>query len=240
MSPVSLWRRMIAEAVGTFILVLIGPMAASVDVITAPDHVVGHGALGWTGIGLCFGLAVMVAIYAIGHISAAHINPAVTIGLWATGRFPRREVLPYIAAQLAGAIVAGFTQRALIYSQLAPLGGIGLTNLGTTDLFPYVLPWQGLLAEVVYTAILLFVIMGVAVDRRASPGFAGLAIGMAVAALVAFGGQVDGCSMNPARTFGPALASGHWAHHWIYWVGPIAGALLGASVYHYTFLREPS
>ncbi|MFC1861118.1 MIP/aquaporin family protein [Chloroflexota bacterium] len=240
MPKLSLLRRMIAEVVGTFTLVLIGPMAASVDIITAPDHLIGHGALVWIGIGICFGLAVMIGIYAIGHISGAHINPAVTIALWVIRRFPGREVLPYIVAQLVGAIIAGFTQRAILYTQLDPIGGIGVTNLGTTDLFPRVLRWQGLPAEVVYTAILLFVIVGVAIGRRASAGFAGLAIGMAVAALVAFGGQVDGCSMNPARTLGPALASMHWTNHWIYWIGPIAGALIGACVYYYTFLKGPS
>ncbi len=238
MAPATLTQKMVAEMAGTFILVLIGPMAASVDIMTAPDLVIGHGALGWIGIGFCFGLAVMVAVYSIGHISGAHINPAVTIALWATGRFPAKDAPAYVIAQIVGAIIAGFAQLALLYTQLEPLGGIGVTNLGTTDLGTHVLPWQGLLAEILYTAILLFVIMGVAIDRRAPPGLAGLAIGMTVTALVAFGGVVAGSSLNPARTLGPALASMHWANHWIYWVGPIVGALLGASLYNYVFLNR--
>jgi MIP family channel proteins len=164
----------------------------------------------------------------------------VTIALSAVKKFPKKEVLPYIIAQIVGAIAASFVHKALLYTQLDSMGGIGLTNLGTTDLAPKVLAWQGLLAEVVYTAVLLFVVMGVAVDRRASPGFAGVAIGMTVGALVAFGAQVDGCSMNPARTLGPAIASAHWGNHWIYWVGPILGALIGAFAYYWTFLRGSS
>lgn len=226
----NLTQRFIAEAIGTFILVLIGPMSATIDILTAPDHIVGHGALGWTGIGICFGLAVMVVVYSIGHISGAHINPAVTIGLLATKRFPAREVPFYITAQLIGAIVAGFVQLVLVFNH-AGLDVVRLTALGTTDLGPGVTVWQGLSAEIVYTAILMFVICG-AIDKKAPSGFAGLVIGGAVAGLVSFGAQISGCSMNPARTFGPALVSMHWGNHLIYWVGPLVGALIGALLYN--------
>jgi glycerol uptake facilitator protein len=206
-------------------------MSASIDIITAQDHVVGQGALGWIGIGVCFGLAVMIAIYSVGHISGAHINPAVTIGLWATKKLPARDVMPYIIAQLMGGVIAGFVQLALVFNH-AGLDVVGLTALGTTDLGSNVLVWQGLLAEIVFTAILMLVICG-ATDKRAPSGFAGLVVGGAVGGLVAFGSQISGCSMNPARTFGPAVASMHFANHWIYWVGPIVGVLIGAFTYRY-------
>lgn len=203
----------VAEALGTFLLVFAGPGAVVID------HVSGGG-VGSLGIGLSFGLAVMAAIYALGHISGAHINPAVTLAFAAMGDFPRRRVPGYVAAQLAGAIGASAAHRALFGNVAAlgssvPTGGAG----------------QALGLELIITFFLMLVVAALATDRRAVAGTAGVAIGGYVALAATFSGPIAGASMNPARSFGPALLSGTWTDHWVYWVGPIAGALLGALVY---------
>ena len=207
------WRAYLAEAIGAYLLVFAGPGAVVVDAVSG-------GGVSPLGIGLSFGLAVMVAIFAIGHISGAHINPAVTIAFAALGRFPRGHVLPYIGAQLVGAIAASATHRALFgnvagLGSSVPGGGAG----------------QALGLEIVLTTFLMLVIVSVATDRRATPGSAAIAIGGYVALAATFAGPIAGASMNPARSLGPALMSGTWTDHWVYWVGPIVGAVLGALVY---------
>lgn len=206
-------RAYAAETVGTFILVFAGPGAAVINEVSG-------GAVTHLGIGLSFGLAVMVAIYATGHISGAHINPAVTIAFAIAGHFPKRHVPAYIVAQLAGAAAAALVLRLLFgvvadLGSTVPSGGAG----------------QALGLEVVITSFLMFVIMAVATDLRAVSAHAAIAIGGYVTLAAIFSGPIAGASMNPARSFGPALLSGTWADHWVYWAGPIAGALLGAAVY---------
>lgn len=185
-------------------------------------------------IGLAFGAAVLVAVYSIGHISGAHINPAVTIAAWATHRVDRKKVAPYIIAQLIGASMAAFVHLALWSSTASTYSSAQDTFLGDTVPTAFG-TGAALLAEVLGTAVLVFTIFG-ATDKRSSPTAAGGAIGLVLAAVIWIFGPVSGASLNPARTFGPTLASAvfsltPFATLWIYVVGPILGALLGGFLY---------
>jgi aquaporin Z len=208
------WQEELAEAIGTFILVFAGTGAVMVNEVT-------KGAVTHVGISFVFGAVVAALIYSIGHISKAHFNPAVTLAFWISGIFPKNLVLPYILAQLLGAIAA---------SSLLSLSLGKVANLGAT--LPYNGNWlQSLLLETILSFILMFVIFGSGLDRRAHLGFAGLAIGLTVGLEAAFMGPITGASMNPARSLGPALVGGIWQHHWIYWVAPILGAQVAVIVY---------
>ena len=187
------WREALAEGIGTFILVFAGTGAVMVNSISG-------GSVTHIGISFVFGAVVTALIYGIGHLSGAHFNPAVTLAFWTSGFFPKRGVLPYILAQLVGAIAAS----ALL---LISLGRVA--NLGAT--LPLNGNWlQSLVLEFVLTFILMFVILGSGLDRRAHIGFAGLAIGLTVGMEAAFMGPITGASMNPARSLGPALVGGIW------------------------------
>lgn len=208
------WQEALAEGIGTFILVFAGTGAIIVNQIS-------DGAVTHLGISFVFGAVVAALIYGTGHISGAHLNPAVTLGFYTIGIFPQRRVLPYIAAQLFGAIAAS-ALLLLSFGQVA--------NLGAT------LPLEGnwsrsLVLETVLTFILMYVILGAGLDRRAHSGFAGLAIGLTVGLEAAFMGPITGASMNPARSLGPALVTGIWQHHWVYWIAPIIGAQLAVIIY---------
>lgn len=205
-------RRAGAEGLGTYFLVLVGPGAVMVNAYSA-------GALGGVGIGLAFAFVVIALIFSLGHLSGAHINPAVTIAFWSVGRFPGREVAPYLLAQCAGAVLASLTLLAI----LGPIGDLGAT-------LPHVGIWQSLVVEGLFSFVLMFVIMSVATDDRVADGFAALAVGLTVG-FCALLGPLTGSSMNPARSLGPALAGGGWLGHWVYWVGPIGGMILGARAY---------
>jgi aquaporin Z len=207
-------REAIAEFLGTFILVFAGTGAVMVNKTSA-------GSVTHLGISFVFGAVVTAMIYALGHISGAHFNPAVTLGFWASGFFPKYKVLPYVLGQCAGAIAA---------SQLLLITLGEVANLGAT--IPLKGNWlQSLILETVLTFILMFVILGSGLDRRAHIGFAGIAIGLTVGLEAAFMGPITGASMNPARSLGPALIGGIWEHHWVYWVAPIWGAQLAVAVY---------
>jgi aquaporin NIP len=180
-----------------------------------------EGSLGNVGIALTFGLVIMAMVYAAGHLSGAHINPAVTIAFTATRHFPAREALAYIAAQLAGAAPAALLLLAVWTDRPAELGAT----------VPHVGAGSAVVYELVMTALLMFVIMAVATDTRAAGAAAAIAIGGAIGLDALFGGPVTGASMNPARSFGPALVAGEWHEFWVYIAGPISGAALGALTY---------
>lgn len=208
------WREAYAEGIGTFILVFAGTGAVMVNNISG-------GAITHLGISFVFGAVVAALIYGIGHLSGAHFNPAVTLAFWASGFFPKRRVLPYILAQSVGAIAAS----TLLLIALGPVAKLGAT-------LPLNGNWlQALVLETVLTFILMFVILGSGLDRRAHIGFAGLAIGLTVGLEAAFMGPITGASMNPVRSLSPALVGGIWQHHWVYWVAPILGAQLAVIVY---------
>ena len=210
----SLARRAAAEALAAFALVFAGCGA-----IVSDDR---YGQpLGPLGVALAFGLVIMVMVYATGHLSGAHINPAVTIAFALTRHFPPRQAAAYIVAQLAGAAGAALLLLALWPEQPAELGAT-VPTVGAGSALTY---------EAVLTALLMFVIMAVATDVRAVGAGAAIAIGGAVGLDALFGGPVTGASMNPARSFGPALAAGAWEDFWIYVAGPVLGAALGALAY---------
>ncbi|MBA2276558.1 MAG: MIP family channel protein [Chloroflexia bacterium] len=205
-------NRLAAEAIGTFALVFAGTSAIVADVET--------GALGHVGVALTFAFAVMVMVYAIGHISGCHINPAVTLGLAATGRFSPRMVPFYWGAQLIGAFVASLLVLA-IHGDIADLG----TNQPAgSDL-------QSFWLEIILTFLLVFVICGVATDDRAPVAATGLAIGGTLLLDALFGGPISGASMNPARSLAPAVVSGTWGSLWVYLTAPFIGGVLGAAAY---------
>lgn len=209
-------REAIAEGIGTFTLVFAGTGAVMVNTIS-------NGSVTHLGVSFVFGAVVAAMIYCLGHISGAHLNPAVTLAFWTSGFFPRRLVIPYILAQLFGAVSAS----ALLLISLGKVANLGAT-LPLND------NWlQSFVLESVLTFILMFVIFGSGLDRRAPVGFAGLAIGLTVALEAAFMGPITGASMNPARSFSPALIAGIWQHHWVYWIAPIMGAQLAVIVYRH-------
>lgn len=212
---------LVAEFVGTFCLVFAGCGAIVVDAMT---HQITH-----VGVALVFGLVVAALVYALGHVSGAHFNPAVTIGFWALGEFPSARVLPYIAAQLGGSLAAS----ALLVALFGHIGEVGVT-------MPSGSPMVSLVLEAVMTFLLVFVIFGSAVHGMAVKGFAGIAIGAAIALDALFGGPISGASMNPARSLGPAVIAGDWSAQWIYVVGPIAGALLAVATYKTVTFRTAS
>ena len=216
-----------AECLGTFWLVLGGCGSA---VIAAGFPNVG---IGLHGVSLAFGLTVLTMAYAIGHISGCHLNPAVSIGLWAGGRFPAARLLPYIVAQLAGAIAAGAVLYVIASGAPGFDVGKGFASNGYGAHSPggYSLA-AALLTEVVMTAFFLLIILG-ATDSRAPAGFAPIAIGLGLTLIHLISIPVTNTSVNPARSTGVALFAGDWAvaQLWLFWVAPIAGAVLGAVAY---------
>jgi aquaporin NIP len=206
-------RRAFAEGLAAFALVFAGCGA----IVTDAEY----GGLGVVGVALVFGLVIMVMVYATGHLSGAHINPAVTIAFALARHFPASEARAYIAAQLTGAILAGLALWAIWPSQPAELGAT-VPTIGVGSALVY---------EIVMTALLMFVIVAVATDTRAVGAAAAIAIGATVGLDALLGGPLTGASMNPARSLGPALVAGEWRDFWLYLVGPVVGALIGAFAY---------
>jgi aquaporin NIP len=212
----SLGRRCLAEGFATFALVFAGCGAIVVDSQRG-------GSLGETGIAAAFGLAIMAMIYATGHLSGAHINPAVTVAFVSTRHFPVRDAVAYVPAQLAGAVAGAMTLRIAWEGTPADLGAtVPSVGVGVGAALVY---------EFAMTALLMFVIMAVATDTRAFGAAAAVAIGGTVALDALLGGGVTGASMNPARSFGPALVATEWTDFWIYVLAPVTGAIAGALLY---------
>ena len=207
-------RRALAEALAAFALVFAGCGAIIVNAERG-------GSLDAVGISAVFGLVIMAMVYATGHLSGAHINPAVTLAFTASRHFPLREAAAYIPAQLAGAVAGALVLR-LVWEGTPAVLGATVPTVDTGAALAY---------EAILTAFLMFVIMAVATDTRAVGPAAALAIGGTVGFDALVGGSVTGASMNPARSFGPALVSSEWTDLWIYFVGPISGALAGALLY---------
>lgn len=227
----SLGQRLAAELVGTAMLVLFG--AGSVVAALT----LGEGELSYAGLGfisLAFAIVIAVAIYGFGPVSGAHINPAVTFSLALVRRFPWVEVIPYIVAQLVGGAVGALLIVAAFGTGAVDLGGVGGTALADNVSYG-----AGIVAESLGTFILVFAIMALAVDSRAPKGWAGLMIGLAVACAILFIGPLTGGSLNPARTFGPYLASQifdgsvAWSEFGLYWAGPLIGGAVAAIVYEF-------
>ena len=232
---VSISRRLGAEFIGTFWLVL-GGCGTAVLAAAFP-----HVGVGLLGVALAFGLTLLTMAYAIGHISGCHINPAVTVGLAAGGRFPARDVIPYIIVQVLGGILASsvlyvIASGAAGFSLSAGFAanGYGAHSPGGYPLLSCVV------CEITMTAIFLFVIMG-ATDKRVPLGFAPIPIGLVLTLIHLISIPVTNTSVNPARSTGPALFVGGWAlaQLWLFWVAPIAGGALGALVYQWLGSEEP-
>ncbi len=222
MSLTERWPKYMAELVGTFCLVTAGCGAIVVD------HLNG-GRLGIVGISLVFGLVVMAMIYTIGHISGAHMNPAVTLGFYAAGRLSSGEIFPYIVSQLVGATAAS----AFLALMFGAHSGLGITQpAGSAS--------QSFAMEFVLSFMLMLVIMGVATDHRAQGTMAGVAIGGTICFEALLGGPISGASMNPARSFGPALMSLHFDFLWLYCIAPILGCATGVLAYRLIRCHKPS
>ncbi|PKN80702.1 MAG: aquaporin [Chloroflexi bacterium HGW-Chloroflexi-9] len=217
-------RKLIAEAVGTFTLTFAGVGAI---VLAA-----GNANIGLLETALAQGLAVAVMFSALAAVSGGHFNPAVTAAMWVTRRMDSLGALGYVVAQLAGAVTA-----ALVLTLLYPEGLRVAANLGTPSLGPTVDLLPGIGIEAVLTFFLVIVFFGTAIDARA-PKIGGLAIGLTITADILAGGPLTGAAMNPARAFGPALLSGSWDDHLVWWIGPIIGGVVAGLLYHYVFSEE--
>jgi aquaporin NIP len=212
-------RKCLAEILGTFAMVFAGTGAIVINDVSG-------GMVTHAGIAVTFGLIVLAMIYAIGDISGAHINPAVTIAFWWAGRFPGRRVGPYLASQLTGALLASGALRLMFAAHPT----LGLTHPAGSQ-------FQSFVLEFMLTAILMFVILGVSTGAKDQGIMAGLAIGAVVMLEAMFAGPISGASMNPARSLGPAVVSGHLHDLWIYLTAPVLGAI--AAVMAWRAVRGP-
>lgn len=217
------FRRAAAEFVGTFALVFVG---AGAVLVAAPSAGAGN-----LEVALAHGLVIAVMASAVGHISGGHFNPAVTLGFLVTGRLSPVVALAYWVAQLSSAI-AGAALLKWIFT------GDARAALGAPAVGPGIEPEAALIIEAILTFFLVLSVFGVAVDSRASGEFAGLAIGFTIIACVLMGGALTGACMNPARAFGPALASHYWQDQWLYWAGPLFGGGVAAILYDRFFLAR--
>jgi aquaporin TIP len=212
---------LIAEFIGTFALVFIAVGAIAADAMTG-------GTSGLVGIALANGLIIAVMVSATAAISGGHLNPAITIAALTVKRIDLTNAIGYILAQCLGAVVAAFLIKLAV-----PVSTLGAIVMGTPVLGNGITPAEGLVTEIVLTFLLMFVIYGTAFDRRA-PKAGGLFIGLMITLGILMGGPISGAAMNPARYLGPALMGGSTDNFWIYWVGPVIGAVLAAIVYKTT------
>ncbi|MCI0559607.1 MAG: MIP family channel protein [Nitrososphaera sp.] len=225
-------RAWLAEAIATFCLVFFGTLSVTLASAVFADELTIEGIV---MISLAHGAAIGIMVYAFGNISGAHINPAVTIAMLVTKNIKGKDAAGYIGGQIVGAIVAAFTHRAIL-----PEAGAKVnygTQGGPSDLLNFSAA-SGLGVEIILTFFLVTTIFMMAVYRKAVAGMAGIAIGGMIFLLHLVGVPLTGASMNPARTLGPAIASGYWDYHWIYWVGPIVGAVIAGLIMQYVYVKK--
>jgi MIP family channel proteins len=225
----SLIQKLVAEFLGTFALIFFGAGAICVDF-----HLRSTGGIGLLAIALAHGLAIAILVSALGHISGGHFNPAITIGFWVTRRLSTLDSLAYWGAQLLGAAAAAFLLKLIMPEEVATN-----TFLGTPELMRDFPRWSAMALEAVTTFFLVLVVFATAVDERGSfRSIAGFGIGLTITLGILVAGPFTGGALNPARAFGPALASGHWLNWGIYWVGPLGGGFLAGLLYDSLFLRK--
>ena len=226
-------QKMLAEFFGTFTLIFFGAGSICADQYMQSA---GQAGLGLLGIALAHGLAIAIMVSALGHISGGHFNPAISIGFWVTRRATTFDTLLYWFSQLAGASAAAYLLRTVV-----PEATWRAVHLGTPALAGGVSRASGMLIEGIMTFFLVFVVFATAVDDRgAFKAIAGFGIGLTITMGILFGGPLTGAALNPARAFGPALASHDWLNHGVYWVGPLAGGVLAGWIYDVAFLRGKS
>ena len=225
----SLIQKLVAEFLGTFALIFFGAGAICVDF-----HLRSTGGIGLLAIALAHGLAIAILVSALGHISGGHFNPAITIGLWVTRRLSTLDSLAYWGAQLLGAAAAAFLLKLIMPEEVATN-----TFLGTPELMRDFPRWSAMALEAVTTFFLVLVVFATTVDERGSfRSIAGFGIGLTITLGILVAGPFTGGALNPARAFGPALASGHWLNWGIYWVGPLGGGFIAGLLYDSLFLRK--
>lgn len=221
-----MYKKLAAESLGTFILVFAGTGAIMINDIA--------NAIGHVGIALTFGFVIVALIYSFAHVSGAHFNPAVTIAFWTMGEFHRKNVIPYISAQVFGAILASICLYFLLNENFNSVSEV--SYLGST--LPRSSESQAFGFEFILTFILMIVICSSAVHGKATKDFAGLAIGLTVGLESMFAGPITGASMNPARSIGPAIVSGNFEHLWIYILATCLGAMAASMVFLKIFKSE--
>ena len=225
------WDGLVAEAVGTFLFFFVGAGAVVMNDYAAQNGGVGGGLV---AVALAHGIVLGVLVSALGAVSGAHFNPAVTFGVWITGRISAARAATYVIAQLAGGLAAGLALRALL-----PESAWSPSSIGTPALGPGISPAVGIAIEAILTMVLLLAVFGTAIDPRA-PKIGGLAIGFAILADILMGGPLTGAAMNPARWFGPAIASGHLADWYVWIIGPLLGAAIIAGLYRFVLAEDVS
>ncbi len=228
-SVIKNYKKYLAELLGTFALVFVGAGCVCADHYLVKSGSQGFGLL---GIAIAFGFVVVAVAYSLGYVSGAHINPAVTVSMIVTRRIKVGIGAMYIVSQVAGATLAGYMLKILFPEALTSV------FLGTCVLGPNVSVTQAIVMEAVITFLLVFVVYATVVDKRSTPALAGLAIGFVVLFGVMVGGAISGGSMNPARVFGPAIASGHFANHYVWWIGPFVGGLAAGFAYDLFFSEK--
>jgi MIP family channel proteins len=212
-------QKLTAEFIGTFALIFIGVSSICVNA-------------GLPGVALAHGLTIAVMVSAMGYISGGHFNPAVTFGAWVGGKIGTKSAAMYAVSQLAGGVCGAVAAKAIL-----PASSVELAKLGTPLLAPDIGVGAGIFMEMILTFFLVLVVYGTAIDPRAAK-MAGLFIGLTVTLDILAGGPLTGASMNPARTFGPALAGGYWENHLVYWIGPLLGGGLAGLVYKHLLGRQ--
>ena len=224
-------QKLMAEFIGTFALIFFG--AGS---ICADQYLHGAGGSGLLGIALAHGLAIGIMVSALGHVSGGHFNPAVTIGFWVTKRINTLDVVGYWAVQLVGAIAAAYLLKAIV-----PDDAWRAVALGTPALARDFRVLDGMILEGVMTFFLVLVVFATAVDEKGAwRAISGFGIGLTITMGILTGGPLTGAALNPARAFGPALASWYWHDHYVYWIGPLIGGAAGVYVYGLLYERKPA